>query len=76
MNAKKPQDQDKVRYIKFKSINILEDNDDDDNLTEFVGNLSSVNTNKPDAKLNETTISDNNGGRIILNEDDTQIVKK
>lgn len=75
MNTKKPQDQDKTRYIKFKSINILED-DDDDNFTEFVGNLNSVNTNKPDAKLNETTISDNNGGRIILNEDGDNIVKK
>lgn len=75
MNAKKPQDQGKVRYIKFKNINILTD-DDDDNFTEFVGNLNLVNTNNPDTILNETTISDNKGGRIILNEDDTQIVKK
>lgn len=37
-----------------------------DGLLELVDYLSSVDTSSPLAKLNETTISDNNGGRIEL----------
>jgi hypothetical protein len=35
-------------------------------LVEFVETLESIDTTSPLAKLNETTISDNNGGRIEL----------
>lgn len=38
----------------------------EDALAELVELLKQVNTNSPLAKLNETTISDNNGGRIEL----------
>lgn len=70
-----PKKSEKGKTLKFKRVDLLAD-DDGDNLQEFVSNLNAVDTNKPDAKLNETTINDNNGGRIILNEDDDKIVKK
>lgn len=38
-------------------------------LPELVNTMKSVNTNTPEAKLNETSMSDNNGGRITFNED-------
>jgi hypothetical protein len=40
-----------------------------DALVQLVSELDAVDTNSPLAELNETTISDNNGGRIELNED-------
>ncbi len=36
------------------------------NLADFVDLLQTINTNAPLAKENQLTISDNNGGRIIL----------
>lgn len=39
---------------------------DDDTLVELVELLARIDTDKPIATLNETTISDNNGGRIYL----------
>ena len=39
---------------------------DDDGLIELVEELQRIDTNHALAKLNETTISDNNGGRIVL----------
>ena len=47
-----------------------------DEENDLIGALKSVDLNSPDAELNETSISDNNGGRIILNEDDKSVVKK
>ncbi len=41
-------------------------NSTDDLLIELVDVLEKIDTTKPLAKLNETTISDNNGGRIEL----------
>lgn len=38
----------------------------DSRLVEFVETLQSINTDCSIAKLNESTISDNNGGRIKL----------
>ena len=38
-------------------------------LTDLVDALQSVDTTSPEASLNATTIEDNNGGRIELNED-------
>ena len=35
-------------------------------IEELVRLLSSVKTDSPEAKINETSISDNNGGRILL----------
>lgn len=37
-----------------------------DNLITLISELQKVDLNAPLAKLNETTISDNNGGRIEL----------
>ena len=38
-------------------------------LTDLVGALQSVDTTTPEATLNATSIEDNNGDRIELNED-------
>lgn len=38
----------------------------DDNLVDFIETLQKIDTKSPLAKLNETTIADNNGGRIEL----------
>lgn len=38
----------------------------DDNLVAFIETLQKIDTETPLARLNETTISDNNGGRIEL----------
>ena len=38
----------------------------DSNLVDLVELLEKINVDSPLAKLNETTISDNNGGRINL----------
>lgn len=38
-------------------------------LTDLVDALQSVDTTTPEASLNATSIEDNNGGRIELNED-------
>lgn len=37
-----------------------------ESITGFIKVLTSIDTESPVAKLNETTISDNNGGRIEL----------
>jgi hypothetical protein len=39
---------------------------EDDALVELAEILAKIDTDKQIAKLNETTISDNNGGRIYL----------
>jgi hypothetical protein len=36
------------------------------NLAELLAELMAVDVDSPLAKLNETTMSDNNGGRILL----------
>ncbi len=38
-------------------------------LSDLANTMKSVDTKSPEAKLNTTSISDNNGGRIELNED-------
>lgn len=38
----------------------------DDALVEFIKTLQAIKLDGPLAKLNETTIADNNGGRILL----------
>lgn len=43
-------------------------------ITELIGTLQSVDTNSEEARLNATSISDNNGGRIELNQEN--IIKK
>ncbi|MBP9817481.1 hypothetical protein KBC75_01835 [Candidatus Shapirobacteria bacterium] len=48
--------------------------DSSNNFTGFFSNMSKVNTNSADSKLNETSIDDNRGGRIELNQDN--IIKK
>ena len=47
-------------------------------LSQLMEELQSIDINSPEAKLNETSISDGNGGRIDLNEDpaDPNVTKK
>lgn len=49
--------------------------DSGQSLTDLVGALQSVDTSKPEASLNATSIDDNNGGRIELNQDG-EVIKK
>ena len=53
-------------------------NSDQAQLTDLVDALQSVDTTTPEASLNATSIEDNNGGRIELNEDpsDPNVIKK
>ena len=57
-------------------------NDDGQALTNLADALSSVDHNAPDAEANATSIDDNNGGRIELNQDkidnkaNTPVIKK
>ena len=47
-------------------------------LSDLMQVMRSVDVNAPDAKKNETSISDNNGGRIELDEDlkNPKVIKK
>ena len=47
-------------------------------MVDLVDALQSVDTESPEASLNATSIEDNNGGRIELNEDptDPSVIKK
>lgn len=49
--------------------------DSGQSLTDLVGALQSVDISKPEAALNATSIDDNNGGRIELNQDG-EVIKK
>ena len=59
--VKKP----RIRFLYSKSSN---------NFTNFFDSMDSVDLNSSTAKLNETSIDDNRGGRIELNQDN--IIKK
>jgi hypothetical protein len=41
-------------------------------VVDVVQNLSKIDDKAPNAELNKTTISDGNGGRIKLNDEDTK----
>lgn len=45
------------------------DEDSDNPIVKITGIMGSVDTTSPIAKLNATSIEDNNGGRINLNKD-------
>lgn len=47
----------------------------DQSVADLVGALQSVDTTTPEASLNATSIEDNNGGRIELNQDGVVIKK-
>jgi hypothetical protein len=51
-----------------ESVNVRDAIEDDslDEVLKLIDLLESIDTSSPQAKLNETTISDNNGGRIEL----------
>lgn len=53
-----------------------QDSGNDQNLTDLVDALQSVDTNSPEASSNATSIDDNNGGRIELDEDSQKVIKK
>lgn len=48
----------------------------DQNLVDLVDALQSVDPSSPEASLNPTSIDDNNGGRIELDEDSPSVIKK
>lgn len=54
---------------------IMNTDDKDKPLAELMDELDAVDENSAEAELNESTISDNNGGRIEL-EGDKQSIKK
>ena len=45
-------------------------------LTDLVDALQSVDPSSPEAPANATSIEDNNGGRIELDEDSPKVIKK
>lgn len=49
-----------LAILPSKTINV------DDGLIEYAEALEAIDENSPMAKLNATSISDNNGGRILL----------
>lgn len=51
----------------------LAEDEQADNVLDVVESLNDVDENAPEAKLNETSINDNNGGRIEL--DRSKMVK-
>lgn len=50
--------------------------DTSSSITELFGAMQSVNTSSNLSKLNETTISDGKGGRIELDLDEDNLIKK
>jgi hypothetical protein len=54
---------------------IMSIDDKDRPLADLMDELNDVDDNSADADLNESTISDNNGGRIELDGDEESIKK-
>lgn len=48
----------------------------DPSLVDLVDALDSVDPSSPEVSLNPTSIEDNNGGRIELDEDSPKVIKK
>ena len=74
-NQKSPKNE--VGVITLKQPNIMKVEDDDDDISpvsRVVGALNSVDLNSSEAAQNAHSISDNNGGRVELNQD--KIIKK
>jgi len=55
-----PQASNGLAILPSKTVNV------DDGLIEYADALEAIDENSPMAKLNATSISDNNGGRILL----------
>jgi hypothetical protein len=77
----KPENQntseDNIRVINLKGPNIMNFDDEDDSdgsVATLVSALNSVDLNSSEAAQNSHSVSDNNGGRIELNQD--KIIKK
>ncbi len=75
IDTKEPKKAGKTVTLKFPNL-LSFDDDDDGSVSKVVQALGSVDTNSPNAQMNAHSISDNNGGRIELNEDDEDIIKK
>jgi hypothetical protein len=54
------------KRLLFARVSSVSDNNSDDNLVDLIDELQKIETDTPLAKLNETTIADNNGDRILL----------
>jgi len=50
-------------------VALSQPNNSHSNMTELVSQMQSVKTDTPEAKLNKSTMDDNNGGRITFNDD-------
>lgn len=49
---------------------------DEGGMADFMDTLQSIDESSPEASLNETSIDDNNGGRIELGEEPSNVIKK
>ena len=56
--------------------NLEPSNDSGQSMADLVDALQSVDTSSPEASSNATSIDDNNGGRIELDEDSPNVIKK
>jgi len=54
------------KRLLFGQFSSVTENNSDNNLVYLIDELQKIETETPLAKLNETSISDNNGGRIEL----------
>ena len=71
MDAKAKQDdtsklKQAPKRLLFGQFSSVTENNSDNNLVYLIDELQKIETETPLAKLNETSISDNNGGRIEL----------
>lgn len=74
LNNKNSKMEPKIRFLDGPMPSLYRNTSSQSPFSGLMGALQSVNTNSPEAKLNRTSISDNNGGRIELNQEN--IIKK
>src|SRR3989344_547366 len=67
-----------VQKVVKPSLDSLTEPQDDDALVELIETMQSVDINSPDIKINETSMSDGQGGRItyFLTQDMADDLKK
>lgn len=75
MNTDDPNQITPSKNNQQQSTESTNDNDSSQSVADLVDALQSVDTNTPEAALNATSIEDNNGDRIELNQDG-EVIKK
>lgn len=58
----------RIRFLDSPMPSIYRNNGSQSSFSGLIGVLQSVDTDSPEAKLNRTSISDNNSGRIELTD--------